>query len=321
MIRANQEKAKIPALERYQGRSPGKEAWRRFRQKKVAMVSLGFILALFFMGVLAPWIAPYGYSDQNLAIAQQAPSSAHWLGTDSFGRDLLSRIIWGSRTAFVVSTMVVSVATVIGLILGSLAGFLGRWVDNVIMRICDLLFAFPGMLFAIFIAATVKPNVVEAVKNLGAAIGLPELARSGMVDYLVVLLALAMVGWPGMARLVRGQILSLKEKEYVEAARALGASPMRIILRHLLPNTLNVILVVVSMAMGGVIMAESILSFVGIGIQPPNPSWGAMIEEDYGFWRTHPHLVFVPGGLLAAVIFAFNFLGDGLNDALNPRTR
>jgi len=150
-------------------------------------------------------------------------------------------------------------------------------------------------------------------------IGMPGLSRTGVVDFLVVFIALSTLGWAGLARLVRGQVLSLKEKDFVEAARAIGASPLRIISRHILPNTIGVLLVAVSMGMGGAIMGESVLSFLGLGIKPPNPSWGAMIEEEYRFWRTHAHLVFVPGGIVALVIFAFNFLGDGLNDAFNPR--
>jgi ABC-type dipeptide/oligopeptide/nickel transport system permease subunit len=285
------------------------------------MVSLLFLAAMLLMGILAPWLAPYSYSDQNLDMVQQPPSWQHWLGTDSFGRDLLSRIIWGARTAFLVATVVVSVTTFLGIVFGAAAGYLGRWVDTAIMRFSDFLFAFPGLLFAILLAATVRPTVVNWIRQLEGPLGMPGLSRTGVIDYLVVFLALSIIGWAGLARLVRGQVLSIKEQQYVEAARALGASPWRIIWRHIMPNTLGIILVAASMAMGAAIMAESVLSFIGIGIKPPNPSWGAMIEEEYRYWRTHAHLVFVPGGVVALVIFAFNFLGDGLNDAFNPRAR
>jgi len=274
---------------------------------------------MLLVGILAPWIAPYSYSTQDLSIAQQPPSGAHWLGTDSFGRDLMSRLMWGSRTAFMVATVVVTVSFLLGIFFGAVSGYFGRWADTAIMRFGDFLFAFPGLLLAILLAATVRPTIVEWTRQIEGSIGMTGLARTGAVDYLVVFLALSTLGWAGLARLVRGQVLSLKEKDFVEAARAIGASPLRIISRHILPNTIGVLLVAVSMGMGGAIMGESVLSFLGLGIKPPNPSWGAMIEEEYRFWRTHAHLVFVPGGIVALVIFAFNFLGDGLNDAFNPR--
>ncbi len=318
MLKTNEETG-ITFEKESQPHSPWRDAWRRLARNRVALASLIFLAVVLLVGILAPWIAPYSYSTQNLSITQQAPSGAHWLGTDSFGRDLLSRIMWGSRTAFLVATVVVSVSFFLGIFFGAIAGYYGRWVDTAIMRFSDFLFAFPGLLLAILLAATLRPSIVEWTRQIEGSIGMPGLSRTGLVDYLVVFLALSTLGWAGLARLVRGQVLSLKEKDFVEAARALGASPLRIIWRHILPNTIGVLLVAVSMGMGGAIGGESVLSFVGLGIKPPNPSWGAMINEEYGFWRTHAHLVFVPGGVVALVIFAFNFLGDGLNDAFNPR--
>lgn len=269
-------------------------------------------------GLFAPVLAPHSYSDQNLDAVEAPPSLDHPFGTDELGRDMLSRIIWGARTASLVAVVVVTITVSLGLLLGAAAAYLGGWVDTVVMRTCDLLFAFPGMLFALFVAATVKPTVLAVVKGWEAAFGWQGLSSMGLVDYLVVLMALSLIGWPGMARLVRGQVLSLREKEFVEAARAMGASDWRIIWRHLLANAMGPIIVAISLGMGGTILSESTLSFLGIGIQPPFPSWGAMIYENYGFWRTTPHLVLAPGGVLALVVFAFNFLGDGLVDALNP---
>ncbi|MDP2728294.1 MAG: ABC transporter permease [Dehalococcoidia bacterium] len=306
--------------EEARGHSPMRAAWQRLFRNRVALASLGFLTAMLLVGILAPWIAPYSYSDQNLNIVQQSPSFAHWLGTDSFGRDLLSRIMWGSRTAFMVATVVVTVSSFLGIMFGAAAGYFGRWVDTAIMRFSDFLFAFPGLLLAILLAATVRPTVVAWTRQVEGSIGMTGLSRTGIIDYLVVFLALSTLGWAGLARLVRGQVLSLKQKDFVEAARAVGASPWRIIWRHILPNTIGVLLVALSMGMGGAIMGESVLSFIGLGIKPPNPSWGAMIDEEYGYWRTHAHLVFVPGGIVALVIFAFNFLGDGLNDAFNPKS-
>lgn len=315
----NKEEEAALLFEEAQRHSPWRDAWRRLRRNRVGLASLIFLAAVFLVGILSPWTAPYSYSIQNLSIVQQPPSGAHWLGTDSFGRDLLSRIMWGSRTAFMVATVVVTVSTLLGIFFGAMAGYFGRWVDTAIMRFSDFLFAFPGLLLAILLAATMRPTIVEWTRQIEGSIGMPGLSRTGLVDYLVVFLALSTLGWAGLARLVRGQVLSLKEKDFVEAARAMGATPWRIIWRHILPNTIGVLLVATSMGMGGAIMGESVLSFVGLGIKPPNPSWGAMIEEEYRFWRTHAHLVFVPGGVVALVIFAFNFLGDGLNDAFNPR--
>jgi len=296
------------------GRSQWRELWRRLRRNQPAVVGLIIAMLMYVTALFAPWLAPYGYDEQNLDAVEQPPSWAYPLGTDEVGRDLLSRIIWGTRSAAFVSITVTLVNLALGMPLGTLAGYFHGWVDTLIMRLADILFAFPGLLFVLFIAATIKPSIVAWVK----AIGLTALARSGYVDYLVVIAALGLVGWPGLARLVRGQILSLKEQEFIVGAQAIGASTWRIMFRHLLPNALPPLIVAISMGIGGIILSESTLSLLGIGLQPPNPSWGAMIYSNYRYWRTRPHLVIVPGLVLAAVVFAFNFLGDGLNEALNP---
>jgi ABC-type dipeptide/oligopeptide/nickel transport system permease subunit len=296
------------------GRSQWGELWRRLRRNRPAVVGLIIAVLLYITALFAPWLAPYGYDEQNLDAVEQPPSWAYPLGTDEVGRDLLSRIIWGTRSAAFVSITVTLVNLALGVPLGTLAGYFHGWVDTLIMRLADILFAFPGLLFVLFIAATIKPSIIAWVK----AVGLTDLARSGYVDYLVVIAALGLVGWPGLARLVRGQILSLKEQEFIVGAQAIGASIWRIMFRHLLPNALPPLIVAISMGIGGIILSESTLSLLGIGLQPPNPSWGAMIYSNYRYWRTRPHLVIVPGLVLAAVVFAFNFLGDGLNEALNP---
>jgi len=296
------------------GRSQWGELWRRLRRNRPAVVGLIIAALLYVTALFAPRLAPYGYDEQNLDAVEQPPSWAYPLGTDEVGRDLLSRIIWGTRSAAFVSITVTLVNLALGVPLGTLAGYSRGWVDTLIMRLADILFAFPGLLFVFFIAATIKPAISTWVR----AAGLGDLARSGYVDYLVVIVALGLVGWPGLARLVRGQILSLKEQEFIVGARAIGASTRRIMFRHLLPNALPPLIVAISMGIGGIILSESTLSLLGIGLQPPNPSWGAMIYSNYRYWRTRPHLVIVPGLVLAAVVFAFNFLGDGLNEALNP---
>jgi ABC-type dipeptide/oligopeptide/nickel transport system permease subunit len=296
------------------GRSQWGELWRRLRRNRPAVVGLIIAVLMYVTAIFAPWLAPYGYDEQNLDAVEQPPSWAYPLGTDEVGRDLLSRIIWGTRSAAFVSITVTLVNLTLGVPLGTLAGYFHGWVDTLIMRLADILFAFPGLLFVLFIAATIKPSILAWVK----AVGLTDLARSGYVDYLVVIAALGLVGWPGLARLVRGQVLSLKEQEFIVGAQAIGASIWRIMFRHLLPNALPPLIVAISMGIGGIILSESTLSLLGIGLQPPNPSWGAMIYSNYRYWRTRPHLVIVPGLVLAAVVFAFNFLGDGLNEALNP---
>jgi ABC-type dipeptide/oligopeptide/nickel transport system permease subunit len=296
------------------GRSQWRELWRRLRRNRPAVMGLIIATLLYITALFAPWLAPYGYDEQNLDAVEQPPSWTYPLGTDEVGRDLLSRIIWGTRSAAFVSITVTLVNLALGVPLGTLAGYFHGWVDTLIMRLADILFAFPGLLFVLFVAATIKTSIIAWIR----AIGLTELARSGYVDYLVVIAALGLVGWPGLARLVRGQILSLKEQEFIVGARAIGASTGRIMFRHLLPNALPPLIVAISMGIGGIILSESTLSLLGIGLQPPNPSWGAMIYSNYRYWRTRPHLVIVPGLVLAAVVFAFNFLGDGLNEALNP---
>lgn len=303
------------------GRSPWLLVWRRLMRRRIAPVCLAIIAIVYLAGLLAPWVAPYDYKAQNLENAFARPSLAHPFGTDRLGRDVLSRIIWGARTAVVISVLAVTLGTALGIVLGGVAGYLGGWVDMVLMRIGDILFAFPGMLLLIIIAATIKPRVTEWAASLEQALGFRGLVEFGYIDYIVVFTVLGFVGWPGMARLVRSQVLSIKESAYADAARAIGCSTWRIITRHILPNALPPVLVQVSMGLGGAVTAEVGLSWLGIGVQPPNPSWGIMIAENQGMMRFHPHLLVIPAAVVGLVFFAFNLLGDALNDALNPRSR
>jgi peptide/nickel transport system permease protein len=270
---------------------------------------------MYLTAILAPWLALYDFDTIDLDNVRAPASLEHPFGTDEIGRDVYSRIVWGARSAAFVSISVTLLGLVMGLSMGVLAGYFGGWIDTVIMRIGDILFAFPGLLFVFFIAATIKPTLLSWVSDLGFS----TLARSGYVDYLVVIIALGLVGWPGMARLIRGQYLSLKKREFILAAEAIGVPGWRIAVRHLLPNAMPPLIVAVSGGIGGIIMAESTLSFLGIGLQPPNPSWGGMLFEYSGYWRQSLWpLLFIPGVILVTIILAFNFLGDGLNDALNP---
>lgn len=304
------------------GRSPAGEAWRRLRRKKLAMASLVYICAIMLLGLLAPVLPIKSFSQQDLSNARAYPSWEHPLGTDDLGRDMLSRLIWGANTAFIVATVPLTVAMALGIAFGLAAAWYRGWVDTLLMRLCDYLLAFPTLLLMIFLAATLKPAVVNFVRQYGPYIGQPQLWRSGLVDYLAVLLILALVGWSGLARVVRGQALSLKEREYIEAARAIGASDRRILFLHILPNIMPLLIVLASMSMAGAIAAESTISFLGIGIVPPYPSWGSMIASTYGYLRT-PYwwLLAEPLILVATLLYAFAYLGDGLADALNPQTR
>ncbi|MCW5851915.1 MAG: ABC transporter permease [Anaerolineae bacterium] len=296
------------------------DGWRRFSRHKLAVLGLFIVGAWIVCGLFAPWIAPYSYRENNLAVSQQLPSAEHWLGTDRLGRDQLSRLIWAARTALIVAPFAVTVSFALGLIFGSLAGYLGGWVEGIIMRVADVLLAFPGLLFALLLSVTLKPRLVSMME---ASSVLKDLVRSGYAELIIVILALSVVGWPGLARLVRAQVLSSKNSLYIEAARASGVNTWRVIRQHILPNILAPIIVVLSMSLGGAVVAESGLSFLGLGVEPPIPSWGNMIYENAsnGLWRTAnaPYLVWAPGAIVSLLVFAFSFIGDGLNEALNPQ--
>ncbi len=273
------------------------DAWYRLQKNRAAVASFFFILALILFIILAPMLGLPSPLDQDLGRISEEPSPDHWFGTDELGRDLLSRVVYGGQVSLMVG-LVVQIATAsIGMFLGLIAGYYGGVVDTIIMRVVDTMYAFPPFLFAVFMAAILPPSVWSIV------------------------LVLVLVGWPWEARVTRGLVLSLKEREYVTAARVVGASNWRIMLRHILPNSLSPIIVGFSIGIAGTIMAESGLSFLGIGIRPPTPSWGGMIDKGRLFLQVYPHLAIFPSIALALAVLAFNFLGDGLRDALDPRMR
>jgi len=255
------------------------------------------LLALATLALLAPWLAPYPFAEQDLLASRQPPSVGHWLGTDVLGRDVLSRMIWGTRVSLAVGLVVVGLEIAIGAGLGLVAGYRGGWLDLLALRVADVTFAFPPLLFAILIVALLGPSLVN------------------------ILVALVVVGWPELARLVRSEVLGLRELEFVEAAHAMGAGSGRVLARHLAPNLAPTVLVQSSLRIGQVIVAESVLSFLGIGLQPPTPSWGSMVNEGLEHLRTSPHLVLFPGAGLVLIVLAFNFLGEGLRETLDPRLR
>lgn len=257
---------------------------------KTAMIGLLIIVFLLGIALFAPLLAPCDPSALDLAGNLSHPSFVHLLGQDKLGRDIFSRILYGSRVSVKVGVLTVGISLVIGLAVGSLAGYAGRWVDEIIMRIIDILMAFPGILLAIAITAVLGPSLNH------------------------VILALCLTGWVGYARLIRGQILSEREREYVQAARSIGAGPLRILRRHILPNSLAPIIVEATFGMAGAILSEAGLSFLGLGTQPPTPSWGAMLNEGSHFLLVAPHLTIFPGLAIMLVVLGFNFLGDGLRD-------
>jgi ABC-type dipeptide/oligopeptide/nickel transport system permease subunit len=302
-------------------RSLWRDAWESAIRNAFALGGAFIIIVFLLAAAFGPLISPYGYTEQDLANIEQPPSWSHWLGTDELGRDFLSRILYGARTAFLVASLVTIVGGTIGVLLGAIAALSDGWIGGVVMRATDVVMAFPTLLLAVFANKTMRPAVQDQFTNLYELTGI-DLFRSRLLgDYLVVFGVLALVSWPSMTRLVRGQVLSLRHADFVEAARASGAGTFWIITRHILPNVIGTVIVSLTVGFGGAMLLESGLSYLGVGIQPPGASWGAMINENLDKWRYTPHLVLVPGGVLAVVIFAFNFFGDGLNDALNPRRR
>jgi len=308
----------LPAFKTARARSPWMELLWKIAHNIPTLLGLLVVIVFFSIAAFAPLLAPYPYDKQDLDNVEQPPSALHPLGTDALGRDMLSRLIYGARSSAFIVLLVTAVNLVLGVPLGAIAGYFGGWVDNLIMRVTEILFAFPGLLFTFLIAASVRPAVLDWAR----ANGLTELARSGYLDYGVVILALGLVGWAGLARFVRGQVLTVKEREYVIGAQSIGVSTARLILRHVLPNALAPIIVSISMGMGFIALSEGYLSYLGIGLQPPNPSWGNIMAENAGrYWRSYPKmlwLVMIPGAIFTVIVLAFSFLGDGLNEALNP---
>ncbi len=299
-------------------------SWRRLTRKKLAMTCLVIITIMYGSGILAPLVAPYGYNDQNLSIAKQGPSLTHPLGTDRLGRDMLTRVMYGLRTTVIITVIsLVTGALVLGIALGLIAGYFGRLADGIIMRVGEVTSSFPDIFLVLIIVATVKPRILQWVRDFEDSSGIDWIVRLGIVDYLVISLALAAFSWFGMARLVRGQVLQARENQYIEAARVMGSSTRRILGIHLMPNIISPVIVSVSAGLGAIAGAEIVLSWLGIGIQPPTPSLGVMIFENgnISVLRSDPHLTLVPSGALVLLLFTFSLLGDGVNDAFNPRVR
>lgn len=276
---------------------PWRDAWKAFRKNKTAMLGLGIIVFFILIAVLAPFIAPYDYKEQVLMDRLKAPSADHWFGTDDLGRDMFTRIIYGARISLWVGFFSVIGSIIIGTVLGVLAGFYGKWIDMLISRLFDILLAFPSILLAIAIVAILGPSLQNA------------------------LYAIAIVNIPTYGRLVRAKVLSLKSEEYITAARAIGMKNTRILLTHILPNSLTPIIVQGTLGIATAIIEAAALGFLGLGAQPPEPEWGKMLSDSRQFIQKAPWTVVFPGLSIMLTVLGFNLMGDGLRDVLDPRTK
>jgi len=267
---------------------------------RLTIIGLVIVVVLVIVALFAPWIAPYGVGATDLSMRYLPPSAAHWFGTDSTGRDIFSRVVFGARISLQVGLVVVTVSAIVGTFLGALAGYYGGWVDRFVSGyVFNVFLAFPGLLLAIAMVAFLGPGLGKLI------------------------FALCIIGWVGYARLIRGQVLKVREYDFVQAARALGASDARILLVHILPNAIQPLIVQASLGMAGAVLSEASLSFLGLGVPPPAPSWGVMIEEarDFSTLQVAPHALIFPGIAIALTVLAFNFIGDGLREHLDPRQR
>jgi len=274
--------------------SQARLAWRRFRRHRLAIGSAIVLLVLVTLCLAAPWIAPYRFTEQDLSATFASPNSTYLLGTDSLGRDQLSRLLYGGRVSLAVGFGVALVAGLVGTVVGAIAGYFGGWADGVLMRITDFMLALPALIF-----------IIVAARNFGDEIP-------------IVVLIVSAITWMSLARIVRGVTLSVKNQEFIMAARASGARSTRVIGRHILPNVIGPVIVNLTLTVAAAILLESALSFLGLGIQPPTPTWGNMLAGSKGYVQTAPWLVWFPGLLILTTVLCVNFLGDGLRDALDP---
>ncbi|PZP42363.1 MAG: glutathione ABC transporter permease [Azospirillum brasilense] len=277
--------------------SPWGEFWRRFLRQRVALVAGALILLVVLVAIAAPWIAPYDPAEPDYNNILAGPSALHWAGTDAYGRDIFSRIIWGAQISLSVGFLSVMLGGVLGVALGLVSGFFGGWADSLIMRLCDVMLAFPGILLAIAVVALLGPGVAN------------------------VIYAVAVFSIPIYARVVRGSTLALKQTLYVQAARSIGVKRWALVMRHILPGTLPGVIVTTSLRIGTAILVAAGLSFLGLGAQPPSPEWGAMLADGRSYLGVADHLTFFPGLAIFLTVLAFNLLGDGLRDALDQKLR
>lgn len=275
--------------------SLGRDAWLRLQKNKMAVWSLGFLVFEALLCLITPWIAPYGFEHQSLAENLAAPSWIHWFGTDSLGRDSFTRVLYGGRVSLSVGILASLVSVFVGVIYGAIAGYAGKRLDSLMMRVVDILYALPFIFLVIILMVFFGRNIV------------------------LLFVALGFTQWLTMARIVRGQVITLKQKEFVEAARAVGVRPLKIVLRHLVPNAIGPVIVYLTLTIPTVILEEAFLSFLGLGVQAPMASWGTLIKDGVEVMEIAPWQLLFPAMALASTLFCLNFLGDGLRDALDPK--
>lgn len=273
------------------------DAWIRLKRDKVAMLGLGVIVFFMLAAILGPMLSSVSYADQNLAMANQGPSAEHWFGTDNLGRDLFIRVLYGARISLSIGIVVSLLNFLIGVTYGGIAGFMGGRVDRIMMNIVDVLYSIPVLLYVILLMVVLKPGLIN------------------------IFIALGIGYWLQMARIVRGQILAMKEQEFVLAARTIGASRRRILLRHLIPNAIGAIIVTLSLCIPDAIFTEAFLSFIGLGVSAPMASWGVLASEGVTSLKAYPFQLFFPAVAISVTMLAFNFLSDGLRDVLDPKMR
>ena len=292
-----------------------RDAFRRFAQNRIAAAAAVFIILLGLSSIFAPMISPYSYSEQNYGSINVSPSLSHPLGTDQLGRDMFSRLVFGARISLSVGIVVQIVIVLIGVPIGLAAGFYGGKIDTALMRVVDIMYAMPSLLFVIIIMTFLRGQLDQPGGGFMSAIADLNSKLGGLLG---VFIGLGLISWLTVSRIVRAQTLSLKQKEFVEAARGSGASNARIMFRHVLPNTLAPIIVAVTLGIPRAILYEAGISFLGLGVTPPTPSWGLMISEAIRYLRSYPYMLLFPAIALSVTVLAFNFLGDGLRDALDP---
>lgn len=300
--------------------TPLRRSLRRLFRHKAALIGAIALVLITFVAVFAPWIAPYSPTQGNLMATYALPGERYLLGADFLGRDLLSRIIYGARISLTVALVGAAVAFFVGLVYGVVSGYYGGRVDAVMMRVVDVLYAFPDLLFIILLMVTFRTGFGGGVlaNPTMRAIGELDASLGGM---LLIVVGISLTSWVAIARLTRGMVLSLRESDFIQSAVAIGASDIRILWQHLIPSLSGPLIVRVTLAVPSFIATEAFLSFIGIGATPPTPSWGVMISEGFKVMRSYPHLALYPGLALALVMLAFNFLGDGLRDAFDPHQK
>jgi ABC-type dipeptide/oligopeptide/nickel transport system permease subunit len=296
-------------------RSFWRDAWARLRLNRAAMISLVLVGVLALLAIFAPLLAPYDYGDGDLIHTSQGPSRQHLLGTDEVGRDIFSRLLYGGRVSLTVAVAAQVVILLIGVPIGLVTGYFGGWIDLVVMRIVDAIYALPNLLIAILLMSVLRGNISQSQQS-GSLLVRADDWSNGLVGIFIVL---CLTQWLTVSRLVRAQVLSVKEREHVEAARAVGASSGRILISHVAPHVLAPVIVAVAFGVPGAILLEASLSFLGIGVNPPTPSWGLMISSGITNLRSHPHMLVSPALALGVTLLAFTFLGDGLRDAMDPQ--